>query len=52
MFNTLSPKGNTNPNNIEIPSYPNLNGCPRKSKQQMLVRMQGEKEPYTLLVGM
>jgi hypothetical protein len=40
MAQILSHKGNTNQNNIEIPSHPNENGMYQESKeQQMLARM-------------
>jgi UDP-N-acetyl-D-mannosaminuronic acid transferase (WecB/TagA/CpsF family) len=52
MFTILSCKGNVNQNYTEIPSHPSQNGYHQKNKQQMLVRMQGKRHPYTLLVGM
>jgi hypothetical protein len=40
LFNILRHKGNTNKNNIEIPSYPSQNGYDEiKQNQQMLMRM-------------
>jgi hypothetical protein len=42
-----------NQNHIKIPPHSSQNGYHQKHKQQqMLVRMQGKKNPYTMLVGM
>jgi hypothetical protein len=42
-----------NQNYIEIPSHPNWNCYHQENKQQqMLARMQGEKNTYTLLMGL
>jgi hypothetical protein len=43
MFNILSRKGNTNPNNTNFPSHPSQIGDHQENKQQqMLVRTQGK----------
>jgi hypothetical protein len=53
MFNILTHKRNANQNHIEILSYSNQNGCHQENKQQqMLVKMQGKRKSYPLLVGM
>jgi hypothetical protein len=58
MFKTPSQKGNTNQNYIEKKnptlSYiaPQSNGSPQHNKQQIPSRMQGERNPHTLWVGM
>jgi hypothetical protein len=52
MFNILSHKGNASQNDIGIPSHPNQNGCHHDNKQQMVARMQGNRNLYILLVGM
>jgi hypothetical protein len=50
MFNIFSYQGNANQNCTEIPSHSSHNGLHQGNKQQqMLARMQGEKEPsYTI----
>jgi hypothetical protein len=45
MLNILDYKGNANQKGIKI-------GYHQQHKQQMLVRMQGKRNPCTLLVGM
>jgi hypothetical protein len=52
MLNILSHKGNRNQNGIETSSYPSQNGCHQEDKQQMLVKMQGRRNPYILLLEM
>jgi hypothetical protein len=39
-------------NDTKIPSYASQNGCHQANKQQMVLRIQGKKNPYTLLVRM
>jgi hypothetical protein len=49
MVTIPSHKGNTNQNDIEISSHCNQKGYHQENKEQMLVRMQGEKKPlYTV----
>jgi hypothetical protein len=50
MFNILSHTVNVNQKDIEIHLTPSQNGYHQENKQ-MLARMQGERDPYTLLVG-
>jgi hypothetical protein len=46
-------KGNANQNHIKILPHSCLNGYHQEHKQQqMLARMQGKRNPHTLLVGM
>jgi hypothetical protein len=40
MFSILSHQGIANQNYIEIPPYPNQNGCHQENKQQMVARIQ------------
>jgi hypothetical protein len=47
----FSHKGNANQNNIEFPSQHHQNSDHQENKQQMLVKMQGERKLYTLLDG-
>jgi hypothetical protein len=53
---TLSQKNKTNKQKkkhcIEILPHPSQNGCLQENKQQMMVRLQGERDSYTLLMGM
>jgi hypothetical protein len=42
--NGANQEGNANQNNPKIPSYPTQAGNHQENKQQMLARMQGEKE--------
>jgi hypothetical protein len=51
-FNILSHKRSANQNKNKIQINPNQNGYHQENKQQMLVRIQGKRHPYTLLVGM
>jgi hypothetical protein len=51
MFNILRHKGNENPKSTETPSHPSQNGNHEENKQ-MLMRMQGERNPYTPLMDM
>jgi hypothetical protein len=51
MFDILSPIGNENQNDTEIPSHSSQKGYHQENKQQMLVRLWGKKEPHTFLVG-
>jgi hypothetical protein len=44
MFNILSHKVNANQNYTEVLSYPCQKGNHQENKQQMLMRMWGEKE--------
>jgi hypothetical protein len=47
-LNSFNHQGNTNQNDIDIPTHPNQNDYhPENQKQQMLVRMQVES-PYAL----
>jgi hypothetical protein len=43
MFNSLSQWGNVNGKYVEIPLYPSQNGYHQENKQQMLVRICGER---------
>jgi hypothetical protein len=53
MFNIFSHKGIANQNDAEILAHTSQNGYyPKNKQQQMLVRMWGERYPYTLLVEM
>jgi hypothetical protein len=53
MFNIFSYQGNANASHTKIPLHPDQNGYHQENKQQqMLVRMQGKSNSYTLLVGM
>jgi hypothetical protein len=46
-------KGNANQNHTKIPPHPFKNSYHQKyHQQQMLMRMWGKWNPYTLLVGM
>jgi hypothetical protein len=49
MFNIFIHKGNANQNSTEIPFYPSQHGYHQENKQQqILVRMQGRGNPYSL----
>jgi hypothetical protein len=50
MFNIVSHKGTRNQNGTEILSHPSQNGYHQENKQQILERMCGKRNPYTLLV--
>jgi hypothetical protein len=53
MVNIFSHKGNENQNYIEIPSDLSQNRCHQENQPpQMLVRMLGKRNPYTLLMRM
>jgi hypothetical protein len=52
MLNIFSYKGNANKNHTEHPSHLSQNDCHQENKQQMLVRMQGKRDSYTLLERM
>jgi hypothetical protein len=52
MLNTLSHKRNANQNDTEISCHPSQNGNHQEHHQQMLARMQGKMNPYSLLLGM
>jgi hypothetical protein len=52
MFNILSDKGSANQNYTEIPSHPSQNGSHQENKQQILVKMWGERNLHTLLMRM
>jgi hypothetical protein len=46
-------KGNADPNHAKIPPHSCWNGCHQEqNQQQMLVRMQGKRNPHSLLEGM
>jgi hypothetical protein len=46
-------KGNANQNNTKIPPHSCYNGYQQEQhQQQMLVRLQGKRNPHTLMVGM
>jgi hypothetical protein len=47
----LSNKGNVNQNYTKIPSHPSQIGNPENKQQQIFARMQGKRNPHTLLVG-
>jgi hypothetical protein len=52
MLNILGHKGNANQNHTKIPPYSCLNSYNQEHhQQQMLARMQGKRNPHTLLVG-
>jgi hypothetical protein len=44
--------GNANQNHTKIPSLYCKNGYHQECNQQMLVRLWGNRNPHTLLVGM
>jgi hypothetical protein len=44
-------KGIANQNHVNIPPQSGQNSYSEEHKQQMLVRMQGKRNPHTLLVG-
>jgi hypothetical protein len=53
MFNVLSDKGNANQNITEILSHSSQKlGYHQENKQQMVAKLQGKRDPVTLLVGM
>jgi hypothetical protein len=52
MFIIFSHPGNTNRNGTEMPTHSSQNGCHQENQQQIPKRMQGKKNPYTLMVGM
>jgi hypothetical protein len=45
-------KGNANQNHTKIPPHTCWNCCHQEHHQQMLARIQGKRNPHTLLVGM
>jgi hypothetical protein len=53
MLTNSSDKGNANQNHTKIPPHPCQNSHYQKQQQQhLLVRMQGKRNPFILLVGM
>jgi hypothetical protein len=48
---SLSCKGNANPNHIEILSHCRQNGCHQENQQQILVKMLGNMEPLYPVIG-
>jgi hypothetical protein len=53
MLTNPGHKGNASQNHNKIPSHSSKNSyCQEHHQQQMLVRMRGKRNPYTLLVGM
>jgi hypothetical protein len=51
MFIILSHKGNVGQNYTKIPSLLSQNSKHEENKQQMLMKMQGKRNPQTLLMG-
>jgi hypothetical protein len=51
MFNIHGHQGNANQNDTEISSHHN-HGYHQEFKPQILAKMKGKRNPYTLLIGM
>jgi hypothetical protein len=51
MFNILKHKRHANQNYTKIPFHPVQNGNHQENKQQMLVRMQGKRNPQYAVSG-